>query len=187
MILLADFCGEEYLSNNIVSLKELLSLDLGEIKLSGKLYMKNNIEVKGNLNTLLGNIDSPYYYGMDGPTSISYKGVELPYQSVNEHPRGFGNPVGEISNILINGQKSSLEHAKTGDLVKILYKSGVRVEGVFNQSIESGNKILMIRFKENSCVVFDPDESTILFQKEWGTYDLIIDNKLQYFKRNKII
>lgn len=114
----------------------------------------------------------------NGPTALAYKNKELEGQGKQYHKDGFSSPVG-----LLLGRRLPLEQCKLADLEEmglvedkpgtIYFKSGILVSGTVKSFVfDEEGFLLLISF--NDCTVVHEPTNQILFQPEWGTYDMAV-------------
>ncbi len=119
------------------------------------------------------------YIQTEGPSALAFKNTELIGHGKTTHHEGFGAPIGRLLDL-----KKPLEELTDGELkiagievgrkCTLEYESGVRVVGTPRQFIRKDDKLLLISIGD--CTVSLADQ--ILFQPQWGTYDLAIGEKI---------
>jgi hypothetical protein len=145
----------------------------------GDFYFDHDMFVRGKLNTVAKDSRGQLsYYSLSGPVEIQYKNKVLPGQDTLQHAHGFGNPLGSIQSMEINDQilhNPDLTQMtfQSGDQIKIIYASGVEVNGVLSHVENRQQKNLIMTFQPESCEVIDA-ERKVLFDRSWGVYDLIL-------------
>jgi phenylalanine-4-hydroxylase len=115
-----------------------------------------------------------------GPTALAFNNKQLPGHDKHYHQDGFSSPVGRLSGATKALEDHSLaelaamgiEKGKQGSL---LFESGIKVTGDVADILKQDNKVLMISFR--NCTANDTD-GEILFQPEWGMYDMAIGEKI---------
>jgi phenylalanine-4-hydroxylase len=116
------------------------------------------------------------YLKFKGPSAIASQYRQIPGHGTDYHTEGFGSPVGKLS-----GSTKPLERFNSDDLEKynifkggrsrLIFNSGLVVEGIIEDIRQNGKMIQLIRFKD--CQVKDK-KGSLLFRPEWGTYDMAI-------------
>jgi phenylalanine-4-hydroxylase len=110
--------------------------------------------------------------------------VAIQGQGQERHPHGYSTPIGKIK--IADGQIKELSLLDTleqhklglalGNNISLIYESGLVVQGVItNMSFTNENQVKLITFA--NCTVTSPT-GEILFQPEWGEYDLIATGKI---------
>jgi phenylalanine-4-hydroxylase len=145
----------------------------------GDFYFDQDLFVRGKLNSVAKDSrEQVSYYALSGPVEIQYKNKVLPGQDTLQHAHGFGNPLGSIQSVQINQQvllnpDLSQMTFQSGDQLKIIYASGVEVNGILSHVEKRQQKNLIMTFQPESCEVIDA-ERKVLFDRSWGVYDLIL-------------
>lgn len=127
-------------------------LDTG-IQISGKL-VRIRTDQKGQ----------PIYLHYEGPTQLSYADQELEAQGPSHHQQGFGTALGKYSS----------EPLALNKPTKLIFESGITVEGVLSSITQKEGKTLILSF--TACTARQGEE--ILFEPGWGTYDLACGQKV---------
>lgn len=114
------------------------------------------------------------------PTALAFNNKQLPGHDKHYHQDGFSSPVGKLKGIekpleahsLAELATYGIEKGKTGILT---FESGIVVKGEVSDILQQDNKILMISFR--NCTA-KGSEDEILFQPEWGMYDMAVGEKI---------
>ena len=162
----------------IEGLKKLInSKQLGTIELS------TGLQISGVFNDCISNPNNnkkAAYLATNSKTALSYRNKELIGHSIKYHSSGFGSPIGKLkkSNLAIEDMSPSdleLFGIIEGKKTSLKFESGVIVKGTIITGIRNVfGKILLISFKD--CLV--TFENQILFQPDWGVYDMAVGNKI---------
>ena len=129
---------------------------------------ENRIQISGLLKKyLLTNAGQIAYLQFSGPTQICYNDVELEGHDKNYHLHGYGTPVGAIKNI-------QLSELKVGVQIELQYESGVHISGTLSKVLKISDKAQILSFENATCKF----ETEVLFQPEWGTYDIVAANEV---------
>ena len=159
-------------------LKKLISSkQLGTIELSTGLQISG---VFDNYISSPNDNKETAYLGTNSKTALSYRNKELVGHSTSYHSTGFGSPIGKLkkSNLAIEDMSPSdleLFGIIEGKKTSLEFESGVIVKGTIITGIRNVfGKILLISFKD--CLV--TFENQILFQPDWGIYDMVVGNKI---------
>ena len=115
-----------------------------------------------------------------GQSALAFDGKELPGHSKHYHKDGFSSPVGKLKAI-----EKLLEDHNIEDLANLgitvgqrgvlTFESGIEVKGLVKEIIRKGDKTISIAFED--CTVKEAN-GNILFQPEWGTYDMAVGEKI---------
>lgn len=116
-----------------------------------------------------------------GPTALAYQGKQLEGHGKSYHKDGFSSPVGRLL-----GQKNALEDCNSEELeqlgislnqpASLYFKSGILVRGLVKDLLFKDNKLLIITFED--CTVIHEPSNQVLFQPEWGNYDMAIGEEI---------
>lgn len=115
-----------------------------------------------------------------GQSALAFEGKELPGHSKHYHKDGFSSPVGKLKDIekpLENHSLAELSELgiSVGQLVRLTFESDIEVNGKIKEIINKDGKTILIAFEE--CTVREGN-GNILFQPEWGTYDMAVGEKI---------
>ncbi|WNW00838.1 aromatic amino acid hydroxylase [Tenacibaculum sp. HL-MS23] len=151
------------------------SSNLGTVELS------TGIQISGVFTNVIedskGNVA---YLQTAGPTALASRDKELIGHGIIYHAEGFGSPVGKLKGINLPIEDMSPRDLKAygiyeGEAITLEFESGVVVDGkIITGTRDLRGKILIISFKD--CMVTYQDQ--ILFQPEWGVYDMAIGKEL---------
>tara|TARA_R110000868_G_scaffold16687_14_gene74235 strand:- start:1956 stop:3599 length:1644 start_codon:yes stop_codon:yes gene_type:complete len=137
----------------------------------------SGVEVEGHVKTIIRNQeDKPIYFNTEGPTQLTYFQKPIAGQGFNQHPHGFGSPIGRLKNVESPLEDLSKEQLielgiEDGKRVNLEFESGVKVDGELVATIRKNGKVIIQTFKD--ATVTDP-EGKVLFKPAWGTYDMLI-------------
>lgn len=115
-----------------------------------------------------------------GPSALAFGNKQLNGHGKDYHSSGFSSPVGKLKGI-----EKSLENHTTSELellgiingsnVELNFESGINLIGVVKNIIIKQDKLILIAFE--NCTVKE-DNGNVLFQPEWGIYDMAIGEKI---------
>ncbi|MEH7180442.1 aromatic amino acid hydroxylase [Neobacillus vireti] len=140
----------------------------------------SGLQLTGTLRRILKDEDGvAIYIQTEGPSALAYENTELLGHGKNSHQDGFGAPIGRIKNLknpleLLTDEELEEIGISFGKNCTFEYESGVKVKGTPVQLIRKDGKLLLITFKD--CTVSIKEQ--ILFQPEWGTYDLAVGESI---------
>ena len=150
--------------------KLIVSKKLGTIELS------TGIQVSGIFNNVLDANNTPIYFQTNSPTALSVNGTELIGHGTEQHPSGFGSPVGKLEGINIAIEDMSPKDLEVygiveGKTTNLSFEGGVKVVGeIITGKRDLQGKIILITFKNCRVTHFE----TVLFDPSWGVYDMAI-------------
>lgn len=118
-----------------------------------------------------------------GPTALAYQNKELKGHDKHYHKDGFSSPIG-----LLLGKRLPLEECKESDLEglglivgmpgSLYFKSGILVSGQVKSFVFNTDGLLLMVSFEDCTVVHEPT-GQVLFQPEWGTYDMAVGTEIK--------
>lgn len=141
----------------------------------------SGLQVSGTFTDVgLAPNDDVTFIKTNGPTALAFEGKQLTGHGKDYHKDGFSSPVGKLAN-----STKALEAYTDEDLyaagilvykpVTLIFESGISVEGMVKQILRKEDKIVLIVF--DNCTVKEGN-GNILFQPEWGTYDMAVGEKI---------
>jgi phenylalanine-4-hydroxylase len=115
-----------------------------------------------------------------GQSALAFDNKELPGHSKNYHADGFSSPVGKLKGAEKPLEDHDLDElaelgVKIGSDAHLTFESGIEVNGVVKEIIRKNDKTILIAFEQ--CTVKEAN-GNVLFQPEWGTYDMAIGEKI---------
>lgn len=111
-----------------------------------------------------------------GPSALAVEGKQLEGHGKFYHKDGFSSPVGKLKNQSIAIEDfTDLQLEESGIIkdqrVDLIFESGILVNGLVKDIIKHDGKLILVVFED--CTVKESN-GNILFQPEWGTYDMAI-------------
>lgn len=175
-LILEEFANKMALrTGGLSGIKKLIhSNALGTIELS------TGLQISGVFTNVLEEEGKPVYIQTTGKTALSYREKELVGHGTLTHPEGFGSPIGKLKgfNLAIEDMSPKDLQAYSiveNETVKLEFEGNIIVEGeIITGSRNLHGEIILISFK--NCTVTHGE--TILFQPEWGNYDMAIGKKV---------
>lgn len=146
----------------------------------GTIELSTGLQISGVFTNVIEEEGKPVYIQTTGKTALSYREKELVGHGTLTHSHGFGSPIGKLKgfNLAIEDmspkdlQAYSIVESET---VKLEFEGNIIVEGeIITGSRNLHGEIILISFR--NCTVTHGD--TILFQPEWGNYDMAIGKKV---------
>jgi phenylalanine-4-hydroxylase len=175
-LVLEEFANKMALrTGGLSGIKKLIdSSALGTVELS------TGLQISGFFSSVIEHEGRPIYIQTTGKTALAYREKELVGHGTLTHPGGFGSPIGKLEGINLAIEDMSPKDLNAYDIlesktVKLEFEGGIVVEGeIITGSRNLQGEITLIRFK--NCTVTHGD--TILFQPEWGFYDMAVGKKV---------
>lgn len=175
-MVLEEFANKMALrTGGLSGLKKLInSKALGTIELS------TGLQISGIFTNVIEHDGKPVYIQTTGKTALAYREKELVNHGTTHHSEGFGSPIGRLKNINLTIEDMSPRDLQAyniyeGNHVELEFEGDIKVSGeIITGSRNLQGEIILISFK--NCTVTHND--TILFQPEWGTYDMAVGKKI---------
>ncbi len=147
----------------------------------GTILLSTGIQISGKFTNVVADDSLKIiYFQTIGPTSLAYKNKELIGHHKEYHADGFGSPIGKLKGINIAIEDMSPTDLEAygiyeGKTVVLNFEGDISVEGdIITGKRNLKGKIILISFK--NCTV--KHNETILFQPEWGTYDMAVGKEV---------
>lgn len=142
----------------------------------GTAEFNSGLQVTGVLKSIIG-LGEPAYLQFTGPCMLSEAGKMLASHGKEQHPEGFGMPLGKLrdgtvlSELQLGDVQSRLGWNVAGQEIELFFNSGVRVEGKLDQvTCNREGHLMLLSFSD--CTVTLGNQ--VLFQPEWGSYDMAV-------------
>lgn len=115
-----------------------------------------------------------------GPSALAAEGKQLSGHGKHYHKDGFSSPVGKLMHTALPLEDFTAElladrGIEIGNNTELQFESGILVAGKVKTLIFHGDKLILIAFEQ--CTVKESN-GNILFQPEWGTYDMAVGEKI---------
>ena len=115
-----------------------------------------------------------------GPSALSAAHQQLEGHGKFYHKDGFSSPVGKLKDTItpledFDEQELKSNGIETGNSIVLLFESNIQVSGTVKNIVKHDGKIILIVFED--CTVKESN-GNILFQPEWGTYDMAVGEKI---------
>ncbi|MBW4359819.1 aromatic amino acid hydroxylase [Flavobacterium taihuense] len=175
-LILEEFANTMALrTGGLSGLKKLIhSKALGTVELS------TGLQISGVFTNVIEHEGKPIYFQTTGKTALSYREKELVGHGTSTHPEGFGSPIGKLKGINLAIEDMSPRDLKAygvyeGQTATLEFEGDIKVVGeIITGKRNLHGEIILICFK--NCTV--THRNTILFQPEWGNYDMAVGKKL---------
>lgn len=141
--------------------------------------LDSGLQISGQAKDFLEENNEVIYARTIGPTGLSYNNKQLESHAKTYHNDGYSTPVGSLKNLSIDFPMFNdlqLESAgiKLDAICDLEWNSGIKLKGKLIKILRKSGKVILLTFE--SCTVRYQDK--ILFQSEWGKFDLAIGNKI---------
>jgi phenylalanine-4-hydroxylase len=146
----------------------------------GTIELSTGLQISGVFTNVIQHDGAPIYIQTTGKTALSYREKELVGHGTNTHESGFGSPIGKLKGINLAIEDMSPRDLRAYDIyeaetVTLEFEGGITVTGeIITGSRNLQGEIIIISFK--NCTV--RHNETILFQPEWGIYDMAVGKKI---------
>ncbi len=146
----------------------------------GTLELSTGLQISGIFSNVIEADGKPVYIQTTGKTALSYREKELVGHGTEYHAEGYGSPIGKLKGINLAIEEMSPRDLNAyaiyeGEKVTLEFEGNIVVSGeIITGSRNLQGEILIIKFK--NCTVTHND--TILFQPEWGIYDMAVGKKV---------
>lgn len=175
-LVLEEFANKMALrTGGLSGIKKLIQSNaLGTIELS------TGIQISGVFTNVIEDEGKPVYIQTTGKTALAYREKELVGHGTIKHPEGFGSPIGKLKGINLAIEDMSPRDLKAYDIyesesVTLEFEGDITVKGeIITGSRNLHGEIILISLK--NCTV--THKETILFQPDWGNYDMAIGKKV---------
>jgi phenylalanine-4-hydroxylase len=178
-----------YLSSVLEEFANKMSLRTGGLsgiqklinsKALGTIELSTGLQISGEFTNVIEDEGKPVYVKTTGKTALSYREKELVGHGAEYHAEGFGSPIGKLKGINLAIEEMSPRDLRAydiyeGEQVTLEFEGNIKVVGeIVTGTRNLQGEILLIKFK--NCTVTHND--TILFQPEWGIYDMAVGKKV---------
>lgn len=149
-------------------------------KALGTIELSTGLQISGVFTNVIEHEGKSVYVQTTGKTALSYREKELVGHGTAYHAEGFGSPIGKLKGINLAIEEMSPRDLRAydiyeGEQVTLEFEGNITVKGeIITGSRNLQGEILLIKFK--NCTVTHND--TILFQPEWGIYDMAVGKKV---------
>ncbi|CAN5127186.1 aromatic amino acid hydroxylase [soil metagenome] len=151
-----------------------------ESKNIGTIELSTGIQISGDFTRVISHKGQPVYFQTTGETALASREKELVGHGGNNHPDGFGSPVGKLLGINLSIEDMSPRDLRAYDIyegenISFEFEGGIHVNGeIITGSRNLQGKIILISLK--NCTVSYEEE--LLFKPEWGVYDMAIGKEI---------
>jgi phenylalanine-4-hydroxylase len=149
-------------------------------KALGTVELSTGLQISGVFTNVIEEHGKPIYFQTTGKTALSYREKELVGHGTSTHPEGFGSPIGKLKGINLAIEDMSPRDLKAygvyeGETATLEFEGDIKVVGeIITGKRNLHGEIILICFK--NCTVTHGE--TVLFQPEWGNYDMAVGKKL---------
>ncbi len=141
--------------------------------------LDSGIQISGQVESCIEENNEIIYVKTKGPSSLSFHDKQLDSHSKVYHNDGYGTPLGILKNLgtnfpTLNEYQLESEGIKLNQICNLEWNSGIKLKGKLINILRKEGKIILMSFE--ACFVRYQDK--ILFQPEWGIFDLVFGNKI---------
>ncbi len=141
--------------------------------------LDSGIQISGQVEKYIEKDNDIIYIRTLGPSSLSFKDKQLDSHSKEYHAGGYGTPLGVLKDFgpefpSLNEYLLESAGIKPNQVCNLEWDSGIKLKGRLINIVRQEGKIILMSFE--SCTVRYLDQ--ILFQPEWGVFDLVIGTKI---------
>ena len=146
----------------------------------GTIELSTGIQISGVFTTAIEEEGNPVYIQTTGKTALSYREKELVGHGTTKHAEGFGSPIGKLKGINLaiedmSPRDFSAYSITENQSVTLDFEGDITVKGeIITGSRNLHGEIILVSLK--NCTV--THRETILFQPEWGIYDMAVGKKV---------
>ena len=146
----------------------------------GTIELSTGIQISGVFTNVIEEEGKPVYIQTTGKTALSYREKELVGHGTIKHAEGFGSPIGKLKGINLAIEDMSPRDLSAYSItenksVTLEFEGDITVKGeIITGSRNLHGEIILVSLK--NCTV--THRETILFQPEWGIYDMAVGKKV---------
>lgn len=146
----------------------------------GTIELSTGIQISGVFTNVIEEEGKPVYIQTTGKTALSYREKELVGHGTTKHAEGFGSPIGKLKGINLaiedmSPRDLSVYSITENQSVTLDFEGDITVKGeIITGSRNLHGEIILVSLK--NCTV--THRETILFQPEWGIYDMAVGKKV---------
>ena len=193
---ITDFQPQLFVAKNFEHLLEVLQTVSKQLAFNkGGIYAVNQALKSKTLNTVV--LDSGLqisgiltekkqtktnelsFLKFTGPVQLSFNNKQLKGHDKNYHKEGYSTPLNFLTK---NKKPISLwtksdfkkEGLKKGCSVKMKFKGGIQLKGLWVSELKHSGKLLVLTFKD--CLITD-NANNLLYHPSWGAFDLALGKK----------
>lgn len=154
--------------------KLIASKNIGTIELS------TGIQISGDFTRVIEHEGKPVYFQTTGKTALASREKELVGHGIENHPDGFGSPVGKLKGINLAIEDMSPRDLRAYDIyegenITFEFEGDVVVKGeIITGTRNLQGKIILISMK--NCTVTCKGEE--FFKPDWGIYDMAVGKEI---------
>ena len=138
------------------------------------------IQVSGIVKSFIADKKKQIHFvAFNGPSQICLNNKEILSHGADYHLHGYSTPIGKLSGLnkpihkLLSNEIKKLNLYKNEDIT-LEFENQIYVNGKIKNILKEKSRIVLITF-QNCTVRYNKE---ILFQPEWGDYDLICASKV---------
>ena len=146
----------------------------------GTVELSTGIQISGIFEDVIEQDGHPIYLRTKGATALAYREKELVGHGIEQHPHGFGCPIGKLKGINLPIEDMGPRDLKAykiyeGEHIDLEFEGGITVSGeIITGTRNLKGKIILITFK--NCTV--THDGAVLFLPEWGYYHMAVGKEV---------
>lgn len=146
----------------------------------GSIELSTGIQISGSFSRVIEHEGRPIYFQTTGKTALASREKELVGHGTENHPDGFGSPLGKLKGINLAIEDMGPRDLRAydiyeGESIRFDFEGGVKVEGeIITGTRNLQGKVILISLK--NCTVTYKNE--VLFRPEWGKYDMAVGKEV---------
>jgi phenylalanine-4-hydroxylase len=143
------------------------------------IQLNSGLQISGKIADYSLQGETPVFIRCEGPTQLSYNEKQLPHHGSDYHNHGYSSPLGHLNGIsqdmtTMTDPELKKYGIELGKICDLTFESGISVCGLLKSQTVIDNKRLLFTF--DNCTV--KNGNTILFQPEWGTFDMALGSNV---------
>ncbi|MET4140869.1 aromatic amino acid hydroxylase [Pedobacter sp. UYP1] len=141
----------------------------------------SGLQVTGVFSDMgINDAGEPTFIKTTGPSALSVANTQMDGHGKAYHKDGFSSPVGKLKDKSLPLENFGSDELFAfgiieGNTTELIFESGIQVNGVVKAVYKHEGQVILIAFED--CTVKEQN-GNILFQPEWGTYDMAVGNTI---------
>jgi len=146
----------------------------------GTVELSTGIQISGNFEGAISHEGKPVYLFTKGNTALAHREKELVGHGIEQHPNGYGSPIGKLKGINLAIEDMGPRDLKAyniyeGEYVSLEFEGGVKINGeVITGTRNLKGEIILITLA--NCTVTHGNK--ILFRPDQGFYHMAVGESI---------
>src|SRR5690606_23009569 len=146
----------------------------------GTVELSTGIQISGNFEGAISHEGKPVYLFTKGNTALAHREKELVGHGIEQHPNGYGSPIGKLKGINLAIEDMGPRDLKAyniyeGENVSLEFEGGVKINGeVITGTRNLKGEIILITLA--NCTVTHGNK--ILFRPDQGFYHMAVGESI---------